>query len=74
LSLIHWIYDFIAKPGQLIKKGDLLAIGINFENYFSEESIKYEVLANEDCIVLTHYPSSSVMQGTEIYQVMEKFY
>ena len=68
------LYDFIAKPGQLIKKGDLLAIGINFENYFSEESIKYEVLANEDCIVLTHYPSSSVMQGTEIYQVMEKFY
>ena len=68
------LYDFIAKPGQLIKKGDLLAIGINFENYFSEESIKYEVLANEDCIVLTHYPSSSVMQGTEIYQVMEQFY
>ena len=68
------LYDFIAKPGQLIKKGDLLAIGINFENYFSEKSIKFKVLANEDCIVLTRYPSSSVLQGSEIYQVMEKFY
>lgn len=68
------LYDFIAKPGELVKQGDVLAIGINFENYFSEQSIQFKLLANQDCIVLTHYPSSSVMQGTEIIQVMEKFY
>ena len=60
--------------GELIKKGDILATGINFENYFMDKSIRFEVLAKENCIVLTHYPSSSVMQGSEIYQVMEKYY
>lgn len=68
------LYEYIARPGQFVKKGDVLARALNFENYFNEEEIEMELRALEDSIVINHYPSSSVPSGAELFQVMTNIY
>ncbi len=68
------LYDYQVSPGQHFKKGDVLAIGINFENLFRNEPVKFEVKALADGVLINHYPSSSVQSGAELIQVMENVY
>ncbi len=68
------LYEYMVQPGQAVKKGEVLAVALNFENHFKEEEIKIELRANQDCIVINHYPSSSVPSGAELFQVMESIY
>jgi len=68
------LYEYYAKPGELIKKGDILAISMQLSNYGSKKQVIEEIRAKKDCIIINHYTSSSVIEGSEIYQVMENYY
>ncbi|PIK15726.1 succinylglutamate desuccinylase/aspartoacylase family protein [Halobacteriovorax sp. JY17] len=68
------LYDYQLAPGEVFKKGDVLALGLNFENLYREEPVKFDVLALADGVVINRYPSSSVPSGAELIQVMENFY
>ncbi|WP_372654732.1 succinylglutamate desuccinylase/aspartoacylase family protein [Halobacteriovorax sp.] len=68
------LYDYQVSPGAHFKKGDVLAVGINFENLYRDEPVKFEVKALADGVLINHYPSSSVQSGAELIQAMENVY
>ncbi|HJL80473.1 MAG: hypothetical protein CMD96_01050 [Gammaproteobacteria bacterium] len=68
------LYEYYAKPGEFIKKGESLAISLQLSNYGSKRQVIEEVKAKKDCIIINHCTSSSVIEGSEIYQVMENYY
>ena len=68
------LYEYNIQPGQSAKKGDTLATIIQLNNYLSSEPVKSFIKAKEDCIVINHFPSSSVASGSELIQVMEEIY
>lgn len=68
------LYDYLVQPGEVFKKGDVLAVGLNFENLYRDEPVKFDLLAMEDGIMINQFPSSSVPSGAELLQVMENVY
>ncbi len=70
------LYDYIARPGDHIKAGEVLAMGLNFNNKDASISsdFRFDMLAKNDCVVINHCPSGSVRAGMELFQVMEKVY
>ena len=70
------LVEFVAGPGQRVAKGECLYRMLNFENLKDENSWSRtlsEYQARQDCFVINHATSSSVGEGTELYQVIENF-
>ena len=62
--------EYLAKPGQILKKGDTLAR----ISYYNHENLLFEsvpITANSPCIVVNHFSTSNIQTGSEIYQVLE---
>lgn len=68
------LYEFNIHPGQSAKKGDTLVTIIQLNNFMCEDPVKSYIKAKNDCIVINHFPSSSVASGSELIQVMEEVY
>ncbi|TNE99892.1 MAG: hypothetical protein EP326_07360 [Deltaproteobacteria bacterium] len=69
------LFEFLKSPGQHIKKGDvlgryLLANKISAE--LDETSIRPELIALKDGIVINHACTCGIGTGGELYQVMEE--
>jgi predicted deacylase len=69
------LYDYIAKPGTIVKAGEVLAkiLNFNIQNPITCSDFKTELVAKRDCVVINHCPSASVEKGMELFQVMENF-
>ncbi|MBI2521656.1 MAG: succinylglutamate desuccinylase/aspartoacylase family protein [Bdellovibrio sp.] len=69
-GLVH----FHARPGEFVKKGDLLASFLNFKRITDANTFHnalWPMVATEDCFVINHCPSASVSKGMELFQVVE---
>lgn len=70
------LYEFTRSPGEFVKKGEALAKYFNLKDIKSSEDLDFSIKhinADNDCYVINHGTSGSIMQGMEIYQVMESF-
>lgn len=70
------ICEYLKCPGEIFKKGDVLAKILNFakiENFDELDNAVTEIVAREDGIIINHAPSASISEGVELYQVMENY-
>ncbi len=70
------LYEFTRSPGEFIKKGEIVAKYFNLKDIKSSKDLDFSlkhINATNDCYVINHGTSGSIMQGMEIYQVMENF-
>ncbi|WP_299080190.1 succinylglutamate desuccinylase/aspartoacylase family protein [uncultured Paraglaciecola sp.] len=61
------IVEYIAKPGDSLKKGEVLARVLNVDNLDSDKATS-DILAPCDLVAILHFPSASVLSGTQLYK------
>jgi predicted deacylase len=64
--------EYCAKPGQFIKKGETLAKVLNIDELDNEHAC-HEITAPCDLIPMLHFPSASVLSGTQLYKCFTAF-
>jgi predicted deacylase len=65
--------EYCAKPGDTIKKGDALARILNIDDLDNTHAVK-ELLAPCDLIPILHFPSASVLSGTQLYKCFTNYF
>lgn len=65
--------EYCVKPGQKVAKGEVMAKVLNIDDLDNDSSIK-EVLAPCDLIPMLHFPSASVLSGTQLYKSFTQYY
>ena len=67
------IVQYLAKPGEWIKQGQPLAKVLNVDELENERAT--EVLtAPCDLIPILHFPSASVLSGTQLYKCFTNYF
>lgn len=61
------IVEYIAKPGDIVKKSGLLARVINVENLDINKATT-DILAPCNLVAILHFPSASVLSGIQLYR------
>ncbi len=61
------IVEYNVKPGQHIKEGDVLAKVLNVDDLDNDNAVSY-IYAPKDLIAILHFPSASVLCGTQLYK------
>ena len=64
--------DYLAKPGAHLKKGELLAKVLNVDELDNEKAVRY-IEAPCDLIAILHFPSASVLSGTQLYKCFTNY-
>lgn len=64
--------EYVVKPGQKVKKGELMARVLNIDNLDDEHAVQ-AVLAPCDLIPMLHFPSASVLSGTQLYKCFTNY-
>jgi predicted deacylase len=64
--------EYCVKPGQRVTKGEVMAKVLNIDDLDSTNAI-YEVLAPCDLIPILHFPSASVLSGTQLYKCFTQY-
>lgn len=59
--------EYCVKPGQKVKKGEVMARVLNIDNLDNDQAVQ-NVLAPCDLIPMLHFPSASVLRGTQLYK------
>ena len=67
------IVEYVAKPGDLVKKGEVLARVLNVDNLESNSATS-EILAPCDLVAILHFPSASVLSGTQLYKCFTEYF
>ncbi len=67
------IVEYIAKPGQHIKQGEPLAKVLNVDDLDTLEAT-FDILAPCDLVTILHFPSASVLSGTQLYKCFTEFF
>lgn len=67
------IVDYLAKPGQRIKQGEVLAKILNVDELDSPRATE-ELHAPCDLIPILHFPSASVLSGTQLYKCFTEYF
>lgn len=65
--------EYSAQPGQLIKKGETLAKVLNIDDLDNQQGVK-EIKAPCDLIPILHFPSASVLSGTQLYKCFTQYF
>lgn len=67
------LVDYIKKPGENVKKGEVLYTILNLKDLQKVPSSNTvtEVSALADGVAINHSPSANMLQGMEIYQILE---
>lgn len=60
--------EYLAKPGQKVTKGQVIARVLNSLEFDSDKAI-VEILAPASGTVILHYPSAAVQVGTQLYKI-----
>ncbi|RDV24532.1 peptidase M14 [Alteromonas aestuariivivens] len=64
--------EYCAKPGQRVTSGEVLARVLNIDELDNERAT-HEITAPCDLIPILHFPSASVLSGTQLYKVFTEF-
>ena len=64
--------EYCAKPGQHVKQGEVLAKVLNIDELDTEAGC-FDVVAPCDLIPMLHFPSASVLSGTQLYKVFTQY-
>ncbi|MEP1448117.1 MAG: succinylglutamate desuccinylase/aspartoacylase family protein [Paraglaciecola sp.] len=67
------IVEYIVKPGDVVKKGEVLAKVLNVDNLDTDEATT-EILAPCDLVAILHFPSASVLSGTQLYKCFTEYF
>jgi predicted deacylase len=67
------IVEYLAKPGEYIKKGELLARILNVDK-LEDDRATTNILAPCDLVAILHFPSASVLSGTQLYKCFTNFF
>ncbi|MFT2091777.1 succinylglutamate desuccinylase/aspartoacylase family protein [Paraglaciecola sp. 2405UD69-4] len=67
------IVEYVAKPGEHIAQGQLLAKVLNVDNLDNEMATS-DILAPCDLIPILHFPSASVLSGTQLYKCFTHYF
>ena len=67
------IVEYIAKPGDIVKKGEVLARVLNVDD-LDTDSATTEILAPCDLVAILHFPSASVLSGTQLYKCFTEYF
>ena len=59
--------DYRVKPGEHVKKGQVMAKVLNIDELDNDRGVE-EILAPCDLIAILHFPSASVLSGTQLYK------
>ncbi|MGB3725011.1 MAG: succinylglutamate desuccinylase/aspartoacylase family protein [Glaciecola sp.] len=65
--------DYCAAPGQHVKKGEVLAKVLNIDDLDNHHAL-HQVLAPCDLIPILHFPSASVLSGTQLYKCFTQYF
>ncbi len=64
--------EYIAKPGQTVKQGEPLAQILNIDDLDTDRGSRI-LTAPCDLIPILHFPSASVLSGTQLYKVFTNY-
>lgn len=67
------IVEYMAKPGQHIKRGEVMAKVLNVDELEGDRATS-EVYAPCDLIPILHFPSASVLGGTQLYKCFTHYF
>jgi hypothetical protein len=67
------IVEYVAKPGDFVKKGALLAKVLNVDSLDSDKATT-DILAPCDLVAILHFPSASVLSGTQLYKCFTEYF
>ncbi len=67
------IVEYIAKPGDIVKKDEILARVLNVDNLDSDRATT-DILAPCDLVAILHFPSASVLSGTQLYKCFTEYF
>lgn len=67
------IVDYLAKPGQRVKEGEVLAKILNVDELDTPRATE-ELLAPCDLIPILHFPSASILSGTQLYKCFTEYF
>ncbi|MDC8830726.1 succinylglutamate desuccinylase/aspartoacylase domain-containing protein [Alteromonas gilva] len=65
--------EYCARPGQHVKEGELLARVLNIDELDNDKGSK-PVYAPCDLIPMLHFPSASVLSGTQLYKCFTNYF
>jgi len=65
--------EYCAKPGVPLKQGQTLARVLNIDELDNENAV-HELLAPCDLIPILHFPSASVLSGTQLFKCFTHYY
>lgn len=65
--------EYVAKPGQHVNKGEVMARVLNIDELEGEGAVT-TVNAPCDLIPILHFPSASVLGGTQIYKCFTNYF
>jgi len=64
--------EYAAKPGSLIKRGEIMARVLNIDELDNANAVT-EIAAPCDLIPILHFPSASVLSGTQLYKCFTNY-
>ncbi|MBF7073453.1 succinylglutamate desuccinylase/aspartoacylase family protein [Glaciecola sp. MH2013] len=65
--------EYCKKPGDLVKKGEVLAKVLNIDDLDNDNAI-HHINAPCDLIPMLHFPSASVLSGTQLYKCFTNYF
>lgn len=65
--------EYVAKPGEAVKKGGVLARVLNIDE-LDNKGATFDVVAPCDVIPILHFPSASVFGGTQLYKCFTNYF
>lgn len=65
--------EYVAKPGEIIAKGAVLAKMLNIDD-LDNANATIEIHAPCDLIPILHFPSASVLGGTQLYKCVTNYF
>jgi hypothetical protein len=65
--------EYVAKPGEVLKQGDILARVLNIDELDNERAT-FTVDAPCDLIPILHFPSATVLGGTQLYKCFTNYF
>lgn len=66
------IVEYIAKPGDVVKKGQVLARVLNVDDLDSVDATT-DIIAPCDLVAILHFPSASILSGTQLYKCFTQY-
>ncbi len=65
--------EYCIKPGQQAKKGELMARVLDIDELDNDGAVK-NIYAPCDMVAMLHFPSASVLSGTQLYKCFTEYY